>query len=73
MKYKFKEIDNIINILDGDNVIAKYIIDYHWVEKNISVKNDIISIRLYNRLKGYRDCIIKLNSDIIQKIPENEK
>ena len=73
MKYKFKEIDNVINILDGDNVIARYTIDYHWKEKNISIKNDIINIRLYNRLKGYTDCVIELNNDIIQKIPKNEK
>ena len=70
MKYKFKEKDNIINVLEGDDIIARYIIDKHWEQKNVSIKDDGIHIRLYNRMKKYIDCIIKLNEDNIQKIPE---
>lgn len=70
-KYKFKQIGNITEVIENDNVIAKYEIDRHWTEKNISIKNDgTLSVRLYNRLKGFLDCIVKLNVDDTQKIPE---
>lgn len=69
-KYKYKEKDNIINVLDGDNIVARYTIDRHWTEKNISEKNDIINVRLYNKMKGYIDCEISINNDEIQKIPK---
>ena len=45
-KYKYKEKDNIVKVLDGDNIVARYTIDHHWTEKNISEKNDIINVRL---------------------------
>ena len=66
---KYKEKDGIVNVMDGDNVVARYEVDKHWQEKNISVKNDTISIRLYNRIKGYLDCKVSLNVEEIQKIP----
>jgi hypothetical protein len=55
--------------MDGDTVIAKYEVDRHWQEKNTSVKEDGIYIRLYNRMRGFQDCKVELNSDKIQKIP----
>lgn len=69
MKYKFKEQDNIINILEGDDVIAKYRIDKHWEQKNMSIKDDGIHIRLYNRMKKYVDVIVLTNNNEIQNIP----
>jgi len=68
--YKYKEKDNITNVMDGDNVIARYEVDRHWVEKNISVKDsDTLKVRVYNRIKGFLDCEIKLNVEEVQKIP----
>lgn len=70
-KYKYKEINGIVNVMDGDNAIAKYEVDRHWVEKNISMKNeDTLNVRLYNRMKGFLDCEIKLNVEETQKIPK---
>lgn len=70
-KYKFKEKDNITNVLDGETVIAKYKIDYHWVEKNVSYKDEYLCVRLYNRMKGYIDCKVELNKEEIQNIPQS--
>ncbi len=68
--YKYKEKDGITNVMDGDNIIARYEVDRHWVEKNISVKDgDTLKVRLYNRLKGFLDCEVKLNVEEVQKIP----
>ena len=58
-----------VKVMEGDNVVAQYEVDYHWTEKNISVKSDSLSVRLYNRMKGFIDCEVKLNTDEIQKIP----
>jgi hypothetical protein len=44
-------------------------VDRHWQEKNTSVKEDGIYIRLYNKMRGFQDCKVELNSDKIQKIP----
>lgn len=68
-KIKYKEKENIITVMDGDTVIAKYEVDRHWQEKNVSVKEDGIYIRLYNRMRGFQDCKVELNSDKVQKIP----
>lgn len=69
-KYKFKEKNGITEVIDDDSVIAKYEVDIHWTEKNISQKDDeTLNLRLYNRMKGYIDCEVKLNSSDIQKIP----
>jgi hypothetical protein len=68
-QYKYKEKDGIINVMDGDTAVARYEVDKHWQEKNLSIKEDGIYIRLYNRMKGFKDCRIKLDSGIIQKIP----
>jgi hypothetical protein len=68
-KIKYREKENIITVMDGDTVIAKYEVDRHWQEKNTSVKEDGIYIRLYNRMRGFQDCKVELNSDKIQKIP----
>jgi hypothetical protein len=68
-QYKYKEKDGIVNVMDGDTVIAKYEVDRHWQEKNASVKEDGIYIRLYNRNKGFQDCKVEINNDTIQKIP----
>lgn len=70
MSYKFKEINDIINVTENGKTIARYQVDRHWEEKNISIKDNYINVRLYNRLKGYLDCIIELNNDNIQKIPQ---
>ena len=69
MNYKFKEINDIINVTENGEIVARYQVDKHWEEKNISIKDNQINIRLYNRLKGYLDCVIELNNDNIQKIP----
>jgi len=70
-KYKYKESGDTIEVKEGDKIVAKYEIDYHWQEKNVSIKDsNTLSIRLYNRMKGYIDCDIKLNVDDIQKIPD---
>jgi hypothetical protein len=69
-QYKYKEKDGIVNVMDGDTVVARYEVDIHWQEKNISVKDDGIYIRLYNRMKGFQDCKVEINSETIQKIPE---
>ena len=66
---KYKENDGITNVLDGDSIIARYKVDKHWVEKNISIRDGILNIRLYNRMKGYLDCKMELNNDSIQVIP----
>ena len=68
-KIKYREKENIITVMDEDTVIAKYEVDKHWQEKNISVKDDGIHVRLYNRMKGFQDCKVELNSDKVQKIP----
>lgn len=69
--FKFKEQDNIISVIDeNDTIVARYTIDYHWTEKNISVKDRHLNIRLYSRTSGYIDCIVELNNDSIQKIPQ---
>lgn len=69
--FKFKEQDNIISVIDeNDTIVARYTIDYHWTEKNISVKDGRLYIRLYNKTSGYQDCMVDLNNnDSIQKIP----
>lgn len=69
-KYKYKEKDDIVYVKENDQIVARYTIDKHWVEKNISEKDNIIKVRLYNRMKGYLDCEILINNDIIQKIPK---
>lgn len=69
-KYKYKEKDDIIYVKENDQIVARYTIDKHWIEKNISEKDNIIKVRLYNRMKGYLDCEILINNDIIQKIPK---
>jgi hypothetical protein len=69
-RFKFKEDGNIVKVMEGDNVVAQYEVDYHWTEKNISVKSNSLSVRLYNRMKGFIDCEVKLNTDEIQKIPK---
>ena len=66
---KYKEIDGIVNVVDGDTVVARYEVDRHWTEKNVSIKDRQINIRLYNRIKGFLDCKVELNNDSIQKIP----
>jgi hypothetical protein len=68
-QYKYKEKDGIVNVMDGDTVIAKYEVDRHWQEKNTSVKEDGIYIRLYNKMRGFQDCKVEINNDTIQKIP----
>ena len=68
-KIKYKEIENVITVTDDGTVIAKYEVDRHWQEKNTSVKEDGIYIRLYNRMRGFQDCKIELNGDKVQKIP----
>ena len=67
---KYKEINGVVHVMDGDTVLARYEIDYHWSEKNVSVKDGQLCIRLYNRMKGYLDCNIPLTNDTIQKIPQ---
>ena len=68
--YKYKEKDGITNVMDGDNIIARYEVDRHWVEKNISVKDsETLKVRVYNRIKGFLDCEVKLNVEEVQKIP----
>lgn len=69
--YKFKEKDDIISVINEDNtVVARYTVDYHWQEKNVSVRDGRLYIRLYNRTSGYQDCTVELNNnDEIQKIP----
>ena len=52
-KYKYKEKDDIIYVKENDQIVARYTIDKHWIEKNISEKDNIIKVRLYNRMKGY--------------------
>lgn len=66
---KYKEIDGIVNVMDGDTIVARYTVDRHWTEKNISIRNGKLSVRLYNRLKGYLDCIVEFSNETIQKIP----
>ena len=68
---KYKEKDGIVNVMDGDTVVARYEVDRHWTEKNVSVKDGKLNIRLYNRMKGYLDCKVELNNDSIQKIPSS--
>jgi len=53
---KYKEINGVVHVMDGDTVLARYEVDYHWTEKNVSVKDGQLCIRLYNRMKGYLDC-----------------
>ena len=74
----FVTSEDILLGLDGENVVARrkdtvvarYEIDRHWTEKNVSVKDGQLYIRLYNRMKGYLDCKIPLTNDTIQKIPQ---
>lgn len=69
-RFKFKEDkDGIVSVKEGDNVIAKYTVDYHWREVNISETNTQIKVRLYNKMKGYLDTTVELNKEEIQKIP----
>lgn len=68
-QYKYKEKEGITSVMDGDTVVARYEVDRHWQEKNASVKEDGIHIRLYNRMKGFQDCIVELENNEIQKIP----
>ena len=67
---KYKEKDGIVNVMDDDTVVARYEVDRHWTEKNISVKDGQLYIRLYNRMKGYLDRKIPLTNDTVQKIPQ---
>ena len=74
---KYKEIDGIVNVMDGDTVVARYEVDIaryevdrHWTEKNVSIKDGQLYIRLYNRIKGFLDCKIPLTNNTIQKIPQ---
>ena len=67
---KYKEKDGIVNVMDGDTVVARYEVDRHWTEKNVSVKYGQLYIRLYNRMKGYLDRKIPLTNDSIQKVPQ---
>ena len=68
--YKFKEKDDIISVInEDDTVVARYTVDYHWQEKNVSIRDGRLYIRLYNRTSGYQDCTVELNNnDSIQKI-----
>lgn len=70
MNYKFKEDGDVINVIEGENIIARYQIDRHYVEKNISLKDNCLYIRLMNMSKKYVDCKVELNNDNIQKIPQ---
>ena len=56
--------------MDGDTVVARYEVDRHWTEKNVSIKDGQLYIRLYNRIKGFLDCKIPLTNNTIQKIPQ---
>ena len=67
---KYKEKDGIVNVMDGDTVVARYEVDRHWTEKNVSAKDGQLYIRLYNRMKGYLDRKIPLTNDSIQKVPQ---
>ena len=67
---KYKEINGIVHVMDGDTVLARYEVDYHWTEKNVSVKDGQLYIRLYNRMKGSLDGKIPLTNDTSQKIPQ---
>ena len=69
-RYKYKEKDGVTNIMDGDTVVARYEVDRHWQDVNVSVKDDAIYVRLFNRAKKYIDCKVELNNDTIQKIPQ---
>ena len=69
MNYKFKEDGDIINVIEGENIIARYQIDRHYVEKNISLRDNYLNIRLMNMNKKYIDCKVELNNNNIQKIP----
>jgi len=72
--YKFKEKDDIISVInEDDTVVARYTVDYHWQEKNVSVRDGRLYIRLHNRTSGYQDCTVELNNnDEIQKIPKKK-
>ena len=71
--YKFKENDNIISVInEDDTVVARYTVDYHWQEKNVSVRDGRLYIRLYNRTSGDQDCTVGLNNDSVQKIPSKK-
>ena len=69
-KYKFKEKEGVTNVMEGDTVVARYKVDYHWQEKNTAVKDNAIYIRLFNGAKKYIDCKVELNNDNIQEIPQ---
>ena len=72
MMYKCVEnSDGIILVIDGDAVMARYTVDRHWHEVNVSVNGDKIKVRLYNRLKGYLDESVKFGIESVQKIPAN--
>ena len=36
---KYKEKDGIVNVMDGDTVVARYEVDRHRTEKNVSIKD----------------------------------
>lgn len=72
-RYRFKDNNRIISVVDSetDETVARYEVDYHWQEKNVSVCEDYINVRLYNRIKGYLDCRVVIgNTDNVQHIPE---
>lgn len=71
--FKYKEKDGIVSVIDeSDAVIARYTVDYHWVEKNISVRDGHLYIRLYSRTSGYIDCQVELDNENVQKIPKKK-
>ena len=74
-RYRFKDNSGIISVVDSetDDTVARYEVDYHWQEKNVSVRDGRLYIRLYNRTSGYQDCTVQLNNnDEIQKIPKKK-
>ena len=69
MKYKFKEQDNIINVIEGDNIIARYTIDKHWEQKNMSIKDDDLEL-LRSMFDKEQD---KSLSDTIKRLVDSYK
>ena len=73
MTFKYKEKDGIISVIDdSDIVVARYTIDYHWTEKNVSFRDSRLYVRLYSRTSGYQDCTVELCNDTVQKIPQKK-
>ena len=71
--YKYKEKDGVIYVTDETKtVVARYTIDYHWTEKNISPRDGYLNVRLYNRTSGYIDCRVELDNETVQKIPQKK-